>query len=149
MPFILLDGTRATVVVGVGATPGHEGELIHPLSPSADPEIGTLYLPHFCQGPIPELGALVRDTPDKISRAVPSRAEPTRAEPCTTTPLGFDACAGKCSPASQCHRTGWHIGHTISVASTTLYDLTNRARSASATGCFLTDGTITPQKGMH
>jgi desulfoferrodoxin (superoxide reductase-like protein) len=35
-PYLLLDGTTATIVVGKGATPGNNGSLIHPMSPSAD-----------------------------------------------------------------------------------------------------------------
>ncbi|CAE7513674.1 unnamed protein product [Symbiodinium natans] len=35
-PFLVLNGTTATIVVGIGGTPGNEGGLIHPMTPSDD-----------------------------------------------------------------------------------------------------------------
>ena len=38
-PYLTLQGTRATIVVGIGATPGNAGGLIHPMQPSDDQDI--------------------------------------------------------------------------------------------------------------
>lgn len=35
-PFLVVNGTTATIVVGVGGTPGNEGGLVHPMTPSDD-----------------------------------------------------------------------------------------------------------------
>lgn len=38
-PFLTLSGTQATIVVGIGATPGNEGGLIHPMEASNDQDL--------------------------------------------------------------------------------------------------------------
>eukprot|EP00930_Biecheleria_cincta_P021105 TRINITY_DN15717_c0_g1_i4.p1 TRINITY_DN15717_c0_g1~~TRINITY_DN15717_c0_g1_i4.p1 ORF type:complete len:2701 (+),score=424.75 TRINITY_DN15717_c0_g1_i4:78-8105(+) len=38
-PYLLLNGTTATIVVGIGATPGNSGGLIHPMTESEDKDV--------------------------------------------------------------------------------------------------------------
>lgn len=38
-PYLLIDGTTATIVVGIGATPGNSGGLIHPMTESDDKDV--------------------------------------------------------------------------------------------------------------
>ncbi|OLP80446.1 hypothetical protein AK812_SmicGene39140 [Symbiodinium microadriaticum] len=48
-PFLVVNGTTATIVVGVGGTPGNEGGLVHPMTPSDDKDfahwISHIYAP--------------------------------------------------------------------------------------------------------
>ena len=38
-PYLILNGSHATIVVGIGATEGNEGGLIHPMQPSGDQDL--------------------------------------------------------------------------------------------------------------
>eukprot|EP00928_Gymnodinium_smaydae_P095054 TRINITY_DN8104_c0_g2_i1.p1 TRINITY_DN8104_c0_g2~~TRINITY_DN8104_c0_g2_i1.p1 ORF type:complete len:1846 (+),score=294.15 TRINITY_DN8104_c0_g2_i1:63-5600(+) len=102
-PYLSINGTTATIVVGIGATVGNEGGLIHPMSPSDDPNIvhfiGFVYA-------LDELGNLVH-----MCELLPTHPAPAR---CTfEVPPGIQFM----KPYEWCNKHGLYVGEAVTVTS--------------------------------
>ncbi|CAE7337002.1 dfx [Symbiodinium natans] len=102
-PYLLLDGTTATIVVGIGATPGHEGGLIHPMSPSDDKDV-VHWISHVYA--VDDLGNLVA-----LCELLPT--DPAPATCVFQVPEGI----GFLRPYEFCNVHGLYIGDLVQVSS--------------------------------
>ncbi|CAE7651346.1 unnamed protein product, partial [Symbiodinium sp. CCMP2456] len=102
-PYLMLNGTTATIVVGIGATPGNEGGLVHPMEPSDDKTL-VHWISHLYA--VDDLGNLVAFC-DLL---------PTEPAPATCTfevPEGI----GFLRPFEYCNVHGLYVGDIVQVSS--------------------------------
>ena len=101
-PFLTLNGSRATIVVGIGATAGNEGGLVHPMAPSSDQSL-VHWISHVFA--LDDLGNLVA-----LCELLPS--DPAPASCSFEVPTGIIFLR----PFEFCNKHGLYVGDTVQVA---------------------------------
>jgi len=105
-PFVLLNGSTATIVVGEGATTTDGSGLIHPMSPSDDPAV-VHWISHIFA--TDEAGNLVA-----MCELLPT--DPAPASCTFEVPQGVQ----KLIPYEFCNKHGFYVGDEVAVTETNL-----------------------------
>ncbi|CAE8726190.1 unnamed protein product [Polarella glacialis] len=102
-PYLWIDGTTATIVVGQGATPGNVGGLIHPMSPSNETDLVHFISYVYAEDDLQNLVALCELLP----------TDPAPATCTFQVPPGITSLR----PYEFCNKHGLYVGEIAQVAS--------------------------------